>query len=347
MQHFRRVCTMVLIITALMVSRADAIPVPLPSLDKLTEGSTLIVMGQLSSVQHVGSTSIDTSYLKERFGVVLKSPRVNARVERGLIQVEQVLKGVPPPPSFTFDFLVPEEFIGWDTPEERVFGVFFFRTTETGTLEFTDPYFTWIQTGRGLNSSGDSPLDRLISILTAHLSIPDASLETKNKAVVLLQFSKSNASLVALREALSNPIPELSARAAGALMWRGDISGMGIFKRVFLQGQPLPKGLEETLPNTLADIGDPKIIPDLEELLVSSSVYMRRGATFALMRMKSPEAVNGLRNALGDSDFQVRYDAVVGLAEIMGETAWRPSVRAFRSDEIKYLSHWRERAQSR
>jgi len=85
----------------------------------------------------------------------------------------------------------------------------------------------------------------------------------------------------------------------------------------------------------------------LEELLGSSSVYMRRGVTFAFMRMKSPDAVNGLRNALGDSDFQVRYDAVVGLAEIIGETAWRPSARDFRSDEIKYLSHWRERAEKR
>ena len=47
--------------------------------------------------------------------------------------------------------------------------------------------------------------------------------------------------------------------------------------------------------------------------------------------------LNGLRNALGDSDFQVRYDAVVGLAEIIGETAWRPSVRDFRADEINDL----------
>ena len=88
-------------VCALTVSRADAIPVPILSLEKLTEGSTLIVMGQPSSVQDVGSTSIDTSYLKGRFGVVLNSPRVNARVERGLIQVDQVLKGEVLPKNWT------------------------------------------------------------------------------------------------------------------------------------------------------------------------------------------------------------------------------------------------------
>ena len=45
-------------------NNGDTIPVPLLSLDKLTEGATVIVMGQPSSVQHVGSTSIDTSCLK-------------------------------------------------------------------------------------------------------------------------------------------------------------------------------------------------------------------------------------------------------------------------------------------
>jgi hypothetical protein len=330
-----------------MVLRGGAIPVPVPSLDKLTEASTLIVMGQLVSVQRVGSASIDASYLKERFGVVLNSPQINARVERGSIQVDQVLKGVPPSPTFTVDFVVPEEFIGWIAPEERAFGLFFFRRTETETLEFTDPYLTWIQTARGLTSRGDSPLDRVVSILSTLLSIPDANIETKGNAIVMLQFSKSNASLLALRDSLSNPTLEVSARAAGALMWRRDASGLEIFKRVFLQGQPVPKSLEQTLPNTLGDIGDPNIIPDLEELSGSSSVYMRRGATFALMRMKSPKAVNALSKMLGDSDFQVRYNAVVGLADSMGENAWRPSLQEFKSDEIKYLSHWREGTRTR
>jgi hypothetical protein len=71
-------------------------------------------------------------------------------------------------------------------------------------------------------------------------------------------------------------------------------------------------------------------------------VYIRRGVAGALRRTKSPKAVNGLSRALEDPDSEVRYWGVVGLAELTEQNDWRPSEPAFKSDESKFLSHWKE-----
>jgi hypothetical protein len=152
-----------------------------------------------------------------------------------------------------------------------------------------------------------------------------------------------------LRDTLSNSDPALSVSAARALFLRGDASGLTVVKRAFLPGpQPLPDNLEETVGNALGlGIRDPALIPDLEELLGSTSRSLRRGAAAALTRTGSRAAVTGLRRALGDSDSEVRYYGVVGLADIFGDKAWRPNLQEFKSNESKYVTHWNEAVRNR
>ena len=57
----------------------------------------------------------------------------------------------------------------------------------------------------------------------------------------------------------------------------------------------------------------------------------------------SSGVLTALARALDDSDQQVRYSAVAGLAEITGETKWMPSIPLFKEDESPYLAHWHER----
>jgi HEAT repeat protein len=245
----------------------------------------------------------------------------------------------------TYQSFAADQPLGWTEPPEHAYGLFFFRLSDAGIWEFTNPYDSWIPSARAVNSIGDTALDRVISVLNDTISVPDSTRDQKTIALRYLQHSKSSASTVALRITLSNPDPALRARAAGALMQRGDGSGLEVVKRLFLPGpQPLPDNLEETIPNAMAlGLRDPMFIPDLEELLDSSSKYMRRGVAAALMRTGSPRAINGLGKALGDSDSDVRYYAVVGLAEITAEQRWRPNMDEFKSDEGKYLSYWKER----
>jgi len=79
-------------------------------------------------------------------------------------------------------------------------------------------------------------------------------------------------------------------------------------------------------------------------LLNSSSRYMRKGVTIALMRTELPNALNALRRALADSDVEVRYYGLLGLGRITdGDGEMLPSMERFKADEAKYVSYWRDR----
>jgi HEAT repeat protein len=90
--------------------------------------------------------------------------------------------------------------------------------------------------------------------------------------------------------------------------------------------------------------GDPKAIPILGRMLGAADVHARMGAATALGHIGSAEAKNALVSALYDSDSEVRYDAVIGLANIAGpkEGVWCPSREQYLADESRYLTHWRE-----
>ncbi|MGH9905253.1 MAG: hypothetical protein ACRD8U_06660 [Pyrinomonadaceae bacterium] len=67
----------------------------------------------------------------------------------------------------------------------------------------------------------------------------------------------------------------------------------------------------------------------------------------ALRQMRVSEAIDGLVVALEDNDRDVRYEAVVGLAEFTGQSAWGPAIWVFQRDEQTYLAHWIEWAKAR
>lgn len=73
----------------------------------------------------------------------------------------------------------------------------------------------------------------------------------------------------------------------------------------------------------------------------------RRAAAAALRHTGSNAAVDALSSALQDSDREVRYHAVLGLATITGLDEWGPSLELFDREEERYLTHWRAWAKSR
>jgi len=331
--HFRPVW--IAIVLGLIFSSAFAAVVPVPDVEKLTEQSTLIVVGELTSTQRdIRATTVDFS-----------GRRINVRVQRGTFRIDQVLKGDHQPSPVTVEFAVPDTSLGWSVPPEHAYGLFFFKDTG-GTLELTDVYHAWISVPRGISVTAGTPLEGVVEVLGEVISIPDSSRDMKQIALWYLEFAKSDASTRALRGVITNADPIVGVNAARALMLRGDVSGLEVIKRAFLPGpQSLPSLLEETVSNAIGiGIRDPKLIPDLEELLSSSSRYMRRGVAMALMRMGSLDALNGLGRALADSDFEVRYYGVLGLARTTGDArGMTPHMEEFKADEIKYLSYWRER----
>lgn len=67
----------------------------------------------------------------------------------------------------------------------------------------------------------------------------------------------------------------------------------------------------------------------------------------ALRQMHDMEAVDALVIALGDNNRDVRYEAIIGLAELTGQNQWAPSMGTFEAEEQRYLDHWKEWARNR
>jgi HEAT repeat protein len=72
----------------------------------------------------------------------------------------------------------------------------------------------------------------------------------------------------------------------------------------------------------------------------------REAAAEALRRMGSKLAIRPLVQALGDQDKNVRYHAVVGLAEITGDKEHHPNLIDYKTAEPRYLEYWIEWAQT-
>jgi len=105
--------------------------------------------------------------------------------------------------------------------------------------------------------------------------------------------------------------------------------------------------LLSNLSAALMDIKDTSAIPTLERLLSSSNSRTRLGAIVALRQMHSSKGIVSLVAALDDIDRDVRYEAVMGLAELTGQDSWRPAISVFQADEQRYLDHWKAWAQTR
>ncbi len=101
------------------------------------------------------------------------------------------------------------------------------------------------------------------------------------------------------------------------------------------------------LSAALEGIKEPQAVSALNRLLRSSNVNVRLGAARALRRLHVSDAIDGLVLALEDSNREIRYEGVIGLAEQTGQLDWAPAIDTFWNDEQYYLQHWKAWAKSR
>jgi hypothetical protein len=329
------------LLLALSPGTANSTIVPGLDLDQLVRDSSIIAVGEVTSLQKEGKAPIH-----------LDSLDVTGETVGGVLRVNQVLKGEPYSTELRFAFLIPETFIGWRSPALHTSGVFFFkiRRGTSGELEFTSPYYPFAPAISAFPLKEETTtIDRVVSAIGKAIFSPKDTVGTKVTAVYFLSTSRSEASLKELHSALDNPDRELRVRAAGALLERNDISALPLAVDALLHG--FPGASEEAIHNLVyaiaGGVSNEGSVPMVVELLKSPDPQIRRASAAALRRTGSEKAIRALSSLLGDSDLETRYYAVVGLAEITGQTEWRPNMEDFASDQQRYLDHWRDWARNR
>jgi HEAT repeat protein len=174
-------------------------------------------------------------------------------------------------------------------------------------------------------------------------------------AIEALSTIKTEAGTTALKSAASEQPEPLNYLAADKLIERGDLSQLPLAERALQksfdirieeEGYSLSTGW-----NSIEEISDRRAIPTLAKLVLAPDVRTRQAALRALGHTKDAAAILPLFKGLEDGDANVRWYAVMGLAELAGEDdeggAWYPDFKTFETNESLYVTHWETWAASR
>jgi len=169
-----------------------------------------------------------------------------------------------------------------------------------------------------------------------------AGLKDSNRDLVLanirlLGYMKELHSTAELKKLAKSKDLLVSIYAWEALMRMGDYSS---FKQVaqFLAGQPLsieflmdPADriwrMQNRLSRQIERITDPQFLPQLEEWMYSPKLFLKRDAISAVRRIALPRSEPAFLKLLDDPNPEFRFDATMGLIEIIGGGAGIPVFR--------------------
>ncbi len=317
----------------LMAAVAAAIPVPGLDVAGLVARAHIVAAGRVGAVVDHGEAFVDTP----------SGRTVPARSMTGELLVDYMLKGPADVSAVQFRFVVPDEFIGYGGVTPGSYRVFFLER-KGDYYEFVSVHHPSVIAAPGAQLQHRSALDRVASAVAAVLRSSEMSAERRREAISTLSKTGGPVSVSALRAGLEDQDPTLRLSAAAALLLLGDVSALTSAEEALLDPQPSlsPEILQNLRGGIRVGVKDEAAVPGLARLLSGGDTETRRAAVEALRNTSSPSAVTALAKALEDTDSDVRYVAVIGLAEITGQNEWRPGPDEFAEDDARYLRYWRD-----
>lgn len=316
---------------------ANATIIPGLDLPALTRESAVIVVGKVIAVRDIG-----------RVTHLWQAHSLSARKFVVELQPSRFLKGSDTTNIVTFHFVQPDVSTGYDTVSANQFGMFFLKRGSENELIVTNPYYPSIVASLEAASSSGEDLNRVISEVISVLTSPRTSTENKVKAVMVLDRVRIPSVTEALRQAADSPEQELRICAVASLLKRNDISRLDTAEKILIE---TPVNTDQYLLATLAvaveGIRNPQAIPSLARLLNAKHPQVRQSATSALRNTGDEAAIAPLIKSLYDGERKVRYQSVMGLAEITGQYSWGVAVDLYNNDEQRYLTYWRNWAKQR
>jgi hypothetical protein len=272
---------------------------------------------------------------------------VNQVRDRG--SSEHCLKGQSSEPTITIEFVQTITWYGIKDVRAEQVGMFFLKSNASNSFIFTSYYYPFVVAAMAApRDGGGSDYDRVLAEVMNVLALPQTTWVDKVDAIDALELIKAPAILSSLRLAAKSEDQRAKLAAVAALLRRNDISELEF--AVKMLSRP-PRGSDRNSIDNLAyaihGVKDPKAIPTLRRFLGYRNVELRRSAAMALRSIGSDAVINPLMKALYDNDRDVRYQAVMGLAQITKQYPWAPARDRYDSDERRYLTYWRDWAANR
>lgn len=315
----------------LIATLAIGIPIPGLVLDDIINSSDLIVTGKVIASHEVS-----------RNRQTIRGSTQLVRLVAADVLVVSVLKGTSAP-RVRVNYLMPlEEDVGYRNLPLGTSRVIFLKKVGPG-FEFANPFYPSAPALTSKDNQKDPSIRKNIIVAVASsLSADGVTVAEKHEALYFLEQSKAVESSGEIEKLLESVDKGLSVRAASVLLRLNQISALPFAEKVLTKGILDVEPWEiENLALSLSKLRDERGIPTLRRLLRSGQLKTRQSAALALFDMKNPATRPALSEALSDTDFNVRYYAVIGLADSTSIAEWRPSVEVFRKEEGKYLEFWK------
>ncbi|MGO8733514.1 MAG: HEAT repeat domain-containing protein [Terriglobia bacterium] len=307
----------------------------------LIRDSNLIVVGEVTDVWEDGQEDYHFNGVSE-----------SGRLMRACLRIYRVLKG-DAVGQLSFAFLRSNlGDSGLVSVDKGEFGMFFFRDSDDGLI-FTSHFYPKIIAGQEECVTTGKPIDRVAGELACVIqSSTSAVFERLTSLRALATVLAPSATEVLQRAARELPSP-LNLLAAIELAQRNDISAMPLVEEGARTSPKLKvSDKEHTIfeyhwGGALKGIKDPAAIPALARLLTVADSEIRQGAVEGLRNTGSEAAIEPLSQALYDSNIWVRWESVMGLAEITHQKEWYPFWDDFKDNEQLYLDYWKAWATQR
>lgn len=269
----------------------------------------------------------------------------SGRLMQARLRVLRVLKGnAVDELMFTFlrSNLGDSGFIGVNKGE---FGLFFFRESDDGLI-FASHEYPKIIAGQEPCVTAGEPVNRVVGELACVTQSPASAVFDRISALgALSTVPAPSATEVLERAARELPSP-LNLLAAIDLVARNDLSALALVEEGARTSPMLvisDKGntMQYHWGRALEGIKDPAAIPALARMLTVDDSEVRQGVVGALRNTGSEAALEPLSMALDDSNFWVRWEAVMALATITHQKEWYPVYDQFKENEQLYLDYWK------
>jgi HEAT repeat protein len=311
-------------LAAVVAVRASAAPIPTLNLATLVSESDVIVIGHTSIPVDIGPASPD------------------ARLMEGNIVIVTVPKGnISGTLKYTFTTPALNAGLPLVTPSGPQV---FFLKQGTDSYEFVSAHYPSIVATTEFSSTAGDPLTKVIAAISGVLRTSDVRKQSKIEAAFALRGLDHPEAIEGLHLALRDSDPEVKLTAASTLLLVDDISGINVIESALVSPDASSSQSDSVFNARIAladGIRDRRAIPFLGRLVRQGDTETRRAAALGLGHTGSADAIRGLLGALDDPDFEVKLNAIHGLANIAIMPKESPSWRAFAADPDRYIVYWR------
>jgi hypothetical protein len=330
--------------------------------------STILVLGTTVLMQAVGRPHLDLCSLADSASVIViadvsdsSSTSTSASIGLGgrtlaareystRLHVRTFVKGSGPS-EMTVRYVLPVEFVGYVRIQTGLRLVFLKSDRDGFTV--ANPYYPDLPAvnvtviGTAMDNE-EQVCQAVFHELADVLGSVEASITDKFQVLQISFAIPANAYFISSLKQGVNVATTQQLRLAlqAQLLISGDVSEFAEIARE-LRDNAMPPQSRAGLLYAIGNwVKNPSVVPELTSLAGNHDAALRTAAAEALWHIADPTSKGTLATLLDDSDRNVRYYAVRGLADITGQNLWGPSVPEFQEHEAYYLVHWRQWASS-